>query len=56
MEQCVSNSIDYFLTKNRYAQLIDHGVMINQILQKLTDASISGSAECLQADDGGMLL
>lgn len=39
MEQCVSNSIDYFLTKNRHAQLIDHGVRINQILQKLTEAS-----------------
>lgn len=39
MEQCVSHSIDYFLTKNKHAQLIDHGVRINQILQKLTEAS-----------------
>jgi hypothetical protein len=40
MEQCVSNSIDYFLTRNTHALLIDHGVRINQILQKLTEASI----------------
>lgn len=40
MEQCVSQSLDYFLTKNVYARTIDHGVQINQILQKLTEESI----------------
>jgi predicted dehydrogenase len=56
MEQCVSSSIDYFLTKNRHAQLLDHGVRINQILQKLTEASGSGGAESLQTDEGRILL
>jgi len=41
MEQCVSHSLDYFLTKNTQAQMIDHGVRINQILQSLVDASAS---------------
>jgi len=39
MEQCVSSSVDYFITKNTHARTIDDGVRINHILQELTDAS-----------------
>lgn len=39
MEQCVSHSIDYFLTRNTHVKLIEHGVRINQILHELTEAS-----------------
>jgi len=40
MEQCVSNSLDYFITRNIHARSIDHGVRVNHILHELTETSV----------------
>lgn len=56
MEQCVTHSIDYFLTKNNHAQMIGHGVVISEILQKLTEASNHKSCSNAQLDVEGIIL
>jgi hypothetical protein len=39
MEQCVSHSVEYFLTKNNNVQMMEQGIRVSEILQELTDAS-----------------
>lgn len=44
LEQCVSQSLDAFLNANPSIPPLEHGIRINRILQRLTDASVMQSA------------
>jgi predicted dehydrogenase len=55
MEQCVRQGIDYFLAKNTQAQNINHGVLINGILQSLTDSAKKKLHGNFKENDEGVL-